>query len=97
MSRKRKIVVIEDEAPIRRGIVDGLTFAGYEAIEANAKKDGDTETAQRARICIDGCGLRRQEVIKALFAEPDVDARLGGNLAEFLQERYGVNPVFGKS
>ena len=34
MSRKRTIVVIEDEDAIRRGIVDALGVAGYEAIEA---------------------------------------------------------------
>ena len=44
---KRKILVIEDDAPIRRGIVDALEFAGYEVLEAG---DGDRgmRTAVRA-------------------------------------------------
>lgn len=36
---KARILVIEDDAPIRRGMVDALTFDGYEVIEAG---DGDT-------------------------------------------------------
>jgi DNA-binding response OmpR family regulator len=38
MSRHRKILVVEDEAAIRQGIVDALAFAGYEVEEA---PDGD--------------------------------------------------------
>jgi DNA-binding response OmpR family regulator len=38
MSKQRKILVVEDEAAIRRGIVDTLRYAGYEAEEA---PDGD--------------------------------------------------------
>jgi DNA-binding response OmpR family regulator len=34
----RRILVVEDDAPIRRGIVDALQFAGYDVIEA---PDGD--------------------------------------------------------
>src|SRR5260370_40682678 len=30
----RKILVVEDDAAIRRGIVDALRFAGYEPLEA---------------------------------------------------------------
>ncbi len=30
----RKIVVVEDEEPIRRGVIDALEFAGYDAVEA---------------------------------------------------------------
>ena len=35
---KQTILTIEDDAPIRRGVVDALTFAGYKVIEAG---DGD--------------------------------------------------------
>lgn len=34
-----RILVIEDEAPIRQGIVDALRFHGYGTFEAS---DGDT-------------------------------------------------------
>ncbi len=43
MPRKRTVVVVEDEAPIRRGIVDVLTIAGYEAVEAADGVAGLTE------------------------------------------------------
>lgn len=36
----RRILVIEDDAPIRRGIVDALTFAGYDPIEAATGTEG---------------------------------------------------------
>jgi DNA-binding response OmpR family regulator len=36
----RRILVIEDDGAIRRGIVDALRFKGYEAIEAANGKDG---------------------------------------------------------
>ncbi|MBA4387895.1 MAG: DNA-binding response regulator [Verrucomicrobia bacterium] len=44
---KRRILVVEDDAAIRRGVVDALGFAGYEVMEAS---DGDTglRTAVRA-------------------------------------------------
>lgn len=47
MSQPRTILVIEDDAAIRRGVVDALRFAGYEVLEAG---DGLTgmELAQRA-------------------------------------------------
>jgi len=34
MPKKRTVVVVEDEPAIRRGIVDALRVAGYEAVEA---------------------------------------------------------------
>jgi DNA-binding response OmpR family regulator len=34
MANKRTVVVVEDEDAIRRGIVDALKIAGYEAVEA---------------------------------------------------------------
>lgn len=46
MAKKRTIVVIEDEDPIRRGIADALRIAGYEPIEAADGEAGLTE-AQR--------------------------------------------------
>ena len=49
MARKRVIVVVEDEDPIRRGIVDTLRMAGYEPVEAADGVAGVTE-AQRAGV-----------------------------------------------
>jgi DNA-binding response OmpR family regulator len=37
---KKKVLVVEDDAPIRQGIVDALEFAGYEALEAANGQDG---------------------------------------------------------
>jgi DNA-binding response OmpR family regulator len=37
---KKKILVIEDDAAIRRGIVDALTFAEYDVIEASDGNEG---------------------------------------------------------
>ena len=39
MAQKR-ILVVEDNAPIRRGIVDALAFAGYETLEAKDGREG---------------------------------------------------------
>src|ERR1043165_1999615 len=36
----QRILTIEDDAAIRRGIVDALTFAGYDVIEAANGNDG---------------------------------------------------------
>ena len=36
----RRILVIEDDAAIRRGIVDALRFKGFEAVEAASGKEG---------------------------------------------------------
>lgn len=49
MPRKRVIVVVEDEAAVRRGIVDALTMAGHTAIEAADGEAGLTE-ARRAGV-----------------------------------------------
>src|SRR3954471_17240354 len=38
--RRGRILTIEDDAAIRRGIVDALTFAGYEVIQAANGSDG---------------------------------------------------------
>jgi DNA-binding response OmpR family regulator len=37
---KKKILVVEDDLAIRRGIVDALTFAGYEPLEAADGNEG---------------------------------------------------------
>jgi DNA-binding response OmpR family regulator len=37
---KKRILVVEDDAPIRRGIVDAAEFAGYEVLEAADGHDG---------------------------------------------------------
>ncbi|MGD2109993.1 MAG: response regulator transcription factor [Phycisphaerae bacterium] len=50
MGKKRTIVVVEDETPIRRGIVDALTMAGYEPIEA---ADGEAGLAEARRAGVD--------------------------------------------
>jgi len=45
---KRRILVIEDDAAVRRGIVDALHFAGFETLESD-NGDSGIETAVRAR------------------------------------------------
>ena len=40
---QRRILVVEDDSAIRRGIVDALTFAGYETMQAANGNDGMTE------------------------------------------------------
>src|SRR4029078_10895016 len=43
-----RILTVEDDAAIRRGIVDGLSFAGYEVIEAANGHDGSKAAVSRA-------------------------------------------------
>lgn len=43
-----RILTIEDDAAIRRGIVDALSFAGYNVIEAANGNDGCTAAVTRA-------------------------------------------------
>ena len=50
MSRKRIVVVVEDEDAIRRGIADALTIAGYQVLEA---ADGVAGLAQARRADVD--------------------------------------------
>ena len=50
MPRKRTVVVVEDEEAIRRGVVDALTIAGYNAIEAS---DGEAGLAEARRADVD--------------------------------------------
>lgn len=40
MMERKRILVIEDDAPIRRGIVDALTFQGFQTHEAATLADG---------------------------------------------------------
>jgi DNA-binding response OmpR family regulator len=40
MTNRQRIVVVEDDAAIRRGIVDALRFEGYQAVEAADGKTG---------------------------------------------------------
>jgi DNA-binding response OmpR family regulator len=49
MPRKKTVVVVEDENAIRRGIVDALRVAGFEAVEAADGEAGLTE-ATRAGV-----------------------------------------------
>jgi DNA-binding response OmpR family regulator len=43
-----RILTVEDDTAIRRGIVDALSFAGYEVIEAANGNDGCTAATTRA-------------------------------------------------
>lgn len=47
---QQRILIIEDDEPIRRGMVDALTFAGYETMEA---ADGDTGLTMAVRSACD--------------------------------------------
>ena len=49
MSKKRLVVVVEDEDAIRRGIIDALRMAGYEPIEAADGLSG-LEAARQAGV-----------------------------------------------
>src|SRR2546430_14323271 len=42
-----RILTVEDDAAIRRGIVDALTFAGYDVIEAANGNEGCTAAVSR--------------------------------------------------
>ncbi|UCE58334.1 MAG: response regulator transcription factor [Phycisphaerales bacterium] len=50
MARKRIIVVVEDEEPIRRGITDALRMAGYDVVEA---ADGEVGLIEARRAGVD--------------------------------------------
>src|SRR5712671_857599 len=43
-----RILTVEDDAAIRRGIVDALSFAGYDVIEAANGNDGCAAAVSRA-------------------------------------------------
>src|SRR3954452_15455525 len=42
-----RMLTVEDDAAIRRGIVDALSFAGYDVIEAANGNDGSTAAVSR--------------------------------------------------
>ena len=42
-----RILTIEDDAAIRRGIVDALTYAGYEVLEASDGNAGGRDAVTR--------------------------------------------------
>ena len=44
----RQVLTIEDDAAIRRGIVDALTFAGYQVCEAARGDEGLQMAVQRS-------------------------------------------------
>jgi len=46
---RRRVLVVEDDAAIREGVVDALAFAGYEPLAAGAFRDG-LDLALRAPI-----------------------------------------------
>src|SRR6187549_1322570 len=46
---QKKILVVEDDSAIRRGLVDALEFSGYEVLQAGNGNDGMRE-ALRATI-----------------------------------------------
>ena len=50
MGNRRRIVVIEDEAAIRRGIVDALGVSGYQVVEA---EDGEAGLVEAQRLGVD--------------------------------------------
>src|SRR6478735_6753090 len=45
--KANRILTVEDDAAIRRGIVDALSFAGYDVIEAANGNDGSTAAVSR--------------------------------------------------
>ena len=50
MSKKRTVLVVEDEEPIRRGIVDALRMAGFDPVEAC---DGEIGLEEAQRVGVD--------------------------------------------
>jgi two-component system alkaline phosphatase synthesis response regulator PhoP len=48
MSSRRQILTVEDDAAIRRGIVDALEFAGYEVLQAGEGETGMKMAVQRS-------------------------------------------------
>jgi DNA-binding response OmpR family regulator len=46
---RRRVLLVEDDAAIREGVVDALRFAGYEPLDAGTFKDG-LELAARAEL-----------------------------------------------
>jgi DNA-binding response OmpR family regulator len=70
MNQQPQILTVEDDAPIRRGIVDALRFAGYQPFEAATGDEGLKLALQRSfdlillDLVLPGChGL---EILKAV-------------------------------
>ena len=42
------ILVVEDDAAVRRGVVDALTFTGYTVLSAEDGESGESASAERA-------------------------------------------------
>jgi DNA-binding response OmpR family regulator len=65
----RRIVVIEDEDPIRKGLVDALTFAGYDPAEAADGETGLHEAqAQRTELVLLDLALPKMDGLDVLTA-----------------------------
>jgi len=75
----RTILTIEDDAAIRRGVVDALTFAGYEVIEAG---DGDT-----------GCQMALGREYDLLLLDLVLPGKLGLEILEQLRNVRPTVPV----
>lgn len=75
----RKIVIVEDEDAIRRGVVDTLRFAGYDVVEA---ADG--------RVGLDAARGRDVELVLLDLALPKLD---GLELLKSLRQTHPTLPV----
>ena len=68
----RRILVVEDDSAIRRGIVDALRFSGYEVLEAGNGNDGMTQglraTFDLLMLDLILPGVGGFEILKALRA-----------------------------
>ncbi len=73
------ILTIEDDAAIRRGVVDALTFAGYEVLEAG---DGDT-----------GCQLAITREYDLLLLDLVLPGKLGLDILRDLRNAKPTVPV----
>ena len=73
------ILTIEDDAAIRRGVVDALTFAGYQVIEAG---DGDS-----------GCQMALSREYDLLLLDLVLPGKLGLEILEQLRNIRPTVPV----
>jgi DNA-binding response OmpR family regulator len=76
---QQTILTIEDDAAIRRGVVDALTFAGYEVIEAG---DGDT-----------GCQMALAREYDLLLLDLVLPGKLGLEILKQLRNARPTVPV----
>jgi DNA-binding response OmpR family regulator len=58
MSQKKRILIIEDEADIVRGLTDVLTFEGYDVRSAGLGRDG-AQTGHPAKKLVLGASNAR--------------------------------------